>query len=225
MGIRDAFNRLRDSTQAGDEVVIYWNGHGTRLASTVKMHSPDGQRGYLMPYDTKLVDSGLHDAKTMISDLEFGNWINSMNNRKIFIFLDTCYAGTFIESPTVHSTSQTGKTSAVKNTEESEFEFNFLEKMLSRSKSIYKDDAIVICASLRSEVSWAVPDEYALATHFFCETVRQSSGILTVDSAFVDMSRKVLAEIRLLKQDNPQVTLQTPVLQGNARRFVLRTQN
>lgn len=233
-GIREAFDRLRESTQAGDEVVIYWNGHGTHLAATEKKHSPDGRRGYLMPYDTKMLASGIYDAETMISDLEFGNWINAMNDRKIFIFLDTCYSGTFVEATTSPVSSRVGKPSKVeiansvrpenkKKSGDAEFEFDFLKRMMDRSRSILKDDAVVICASQRNEDSWAVEGEYAIATRLFCAAIQQASGTFTVENAFSVMSRNMPAAIETLRKRDSIVTPQTPVLQGNAKRFFLMT--
>jgi len=229
--IKEAFEQLRSSTQAGDEVAIYWNGHGVRMAATESTHSPDGQRGYLIPYDVKTVadNSNLPDAKSMISDLQLAQWINSMNDRKIFVFLDACFAGTFVEAPIVRQSfallggeqSPEILSQSVSDDRAPEPGVDFLGNVMARTRSILRDDAVVICASQRDEESWAIAG-VAIATRFFCETVNKASGSLTVDDVFNSMSRDIPAELTRQRRTHPQITIQVPVLQGKAKEFVLK---
>ena len=221
--IRGALTQLRTKTKAGDTIAIYWNGHGHRMTATEALHSPDGQRGYLIPYDAKTVagSSDLPDPKTMMSDLEFGQLVRDINDRKIFIFIDACFAGTFVEAPQVVAQSVFQRPTAQAKIEDGVNFFGPTIAKLGNTRSVYKEDAVVICASQRDEVSWAIGNS-AIATKVFCDILESKSGPLSVERIFFDLSLTVTDELTKKQTTNPEITIQRPVLQGKADTFILK---
>ncbi len=90
--IEDVFCRqLAEGTRAGDEVFLFWSGHGSRCAST-DPNKKDGVDEFLVPYDGRLDDTETI-RRTMLLDDTFGSWMLKLGGRRIVVILDTCYAG------------------------------------------------------------------------------------------------------------------------------------
>ena len=181
-----------------------------------------------MPYDVRLIsdDSDQLDPNSMISDLQFGQMINRIKDRNIFVFIDVCFAGTFVEAPVTRqdfSPAEVPAQSAPGN-EMIEPGFDFLGNVLARTRSIFRDDAVVICASQRNEVSWAIRRDggTAIATRFFSEALEKGSAPLTVDDVFNSMSETIPAFLQDLRRRHPHISMQIPVLQGDAKKFILK---
>ncbi|MDR0705315.1 MAG: caspase family protein [Planctomycetaceae bacterium] len=221
--IKKAFAQLYESTDAGDEVVIYWFGHGDRMAATEAADSPDGERGYLIPYDSKerSPDSGLFDPETLISDLEFGNMIKEIKNRKVLVIIDACFSGTFID-PASQEKKDTNSQVATENAEEKPF-FDFKTSLDAfRTKSISQKDAVAITASARDEKAWAVKDKFSIATMLLCKHLIRLEDSASVYDIFQAMKDDVLKFIAEQQEKNPSFTIQTPLIQGNAEQFLLK---
>jgi hypothetical protein len=216
--ITDSFARLRESTRPGDEVVIYWCGHGTRQAATEIKDSPDGLRGYLILHDTEeeLTEEGEETGtlipSTIISDIEFGDWIKEINDRRVFVIIDACFSGTFIDPK-----SQTR--SITKKQEFLPFDFKTrLDKQKTRSIS-YKD-AVAISSANRNEIGWAVGDKFLFST-CFCATINGIKKSASVEDIFPLTKKLLQNEARKIQERNPEFTIQTPFLQGDADKFII----
>ena len=81
--------RLPQLTAPGDLVIIYWSGHGGRVADE-DGDEPDGFDEYLVPYDGqrgRIAD--IH--RTMLVDDTFFRWMQGLDGRQIVLLFDTCY--------------------------------------------------------------------------------------------------------------------------------------
>ncbi|MDR1140424.1 MAG: caspase family protein [Planctomycetaceae bacterium] len=214
----DAFSCLQESTQPGDEVVIYWCGHGTRQAATETKDSPDGLRGYLILHDTEeeLTEEGEETGtlipSTIISDIEFGDWVKDINDRRVLVVIDACFSGTFIDPK-----SQTR--SITKKQEFLPFDFKTrLDKQKTRSIS-YKD-AVAISSANRNEVGWAIGDKF-LFSACFCAKINGIKKSASIEDIFPLTKKLLQDEARKIQERNPEFTIQTPFLQGDAGKFLL----
>ncbi len=83
--------RLPAATRPGDEVVIYWSGHGGQMPEPGEaVRRP--YRLYLVPYDGR-PDDLASIRSTMILDTTFGQWVRALEGRKVLVLLDTCHSG------------------------------------------------------------------------------------------------------------------------------------
>ncbi|MBQ4143912.1 MAG: DUF4384 domain-containing protein [Thermoguttaceae bacterium] len=123
---------LRDNTKPGDEVIIYWTGHGSRYSDT-NGDENDGMDETLVLYDSKP-----NDPETQLRDDEFGRWLQDLSGRKVLVILDTCYSG--------------GLGSQAKSlTSDAEWDFGFGE--CAYVKDIGQSDLALITSSAQNEVS------------------------------------------------------------------------
>jgi hypothetical protein len=81
--VLSALDALSRSADAQSTVLVYFSGHGYRVAS------PTGESYYLMPYGYDL--NRLH--QTAISGAEFTERLRAIPARKLLVLLDCCHAG------------------------------------------------------------------------------------------------------------------------------------
>jgi len=86
--VQQAFRELKAVSKPGDEIIIYWSGHGGTVADT-DGDEPDSIEEFLVCYDTKLDDV----QKTAITDDAMGRWIQELDGRKIVVIVDACHSG------------------------------------------------------------------------------------------------------------------------------------
>jgi uncharacterized caspase-like protein len=90
--IADVFTqKLPAQTRPGDEVVVYWSGHGLQLPLDPKANPP--VRLFLIPHngDPSTVVSV---NRTMVADATFHGWLmKSLEGRRVVLILDTCHSG------------------------------------------------------------------------------------------------------------------------------------
>ena len=83
---------LEQITKPGDEIIIYWSGHGGRMATELGAKND----AFLVPHDGDL-DNPLD---TMLTEDDFGRWIQqSLKGRRVMIFIDACHSGGLLEEP------------------------------------------------------------------------------------------------------------------------------
>ena len=78
-----ALDTLSQSTNSQSAVIVYFSGHGYRVAS------PTGEFYYLLPYGYDL--NRLY--QTAISGAEFTDRLRAIQSRKLLVLLDCCHAG------------------------------------------------------------------------------------------------------------------------------------
>jgi len=81
--ILSALDALAQSAGSGSTVVVYYSGHGYRVAA------PTGEFYYLMPYgyDLELL------YQTAVSGAEFADRLRAIPAQKLLLLLDCCHAG------------------------------------------------------------------------------------------------------------------------------------
>ena len=86
--ILTALDRLAASTNPQSTVIVYFSGHGYRVAS------PTGEFYYLMPFGYDLTTL----YKTAISSTEFTQKLQAIPAQKLLLLLDCCHAGSFSDT-------------------------------------------------------------------------------------------------------------------------------
>ncbi|MCS7237122.1 MAG: caspase family protein [Thermoguttaceae bacterium] len=86
---------LPRETRPGDEVLIYFSGHGARCADD-NNDEPDGTDEYLVPHDAGFAVPSGSNSPTPISvilDDELSRWIQELDGRRVAVIVDACYGG------------------------------------------------------------------------------------------------------------------------------------
>lgn len=90
--IADVFTKkLPAETRPGDEVIVYWSGHGLQLPLGPDASPP--VRLFLIPHngDPSSVESV---NRTMVADATFRDWVvKTLEGRRVVVILDTCHSG------------------------------------------------------------------------------------------------------------------------------------
>ncbi len=86
--VEKAFSELKLKSKPGDEIFIYWSGHGASCADT-NGDEADGRDEFLVPYDGNPEDI----AGSMLLDDTLGRWTQALDGRKVCIILDACHSG------------------------------------------------------------------------------------------------------------------------------------
>ena len=145
------YDYLPSHTRPGDEIIIYWTGHGARCADT----SGDEKDGY----DETLVlyESKPNDPNTQLIDDEFGRWVQNLSGRKVLIILDTCHSF--------------GMGNRAKNLVTDEWDFGFSE--CSVVKDLGQSNLALIASSAKNEVSLVRESEdMSVMTWYMMESLR-----------------------------------------------------
>ena len=86
--IAEAFYALRKKSRPGDEVIVYWSGHGATCADA-EGDEADGVDEFLLPHDFDQEDV----RQTAVMDDVFGRWIQDLDGRRVVVILDACFSG------------------------------------------------------------------------------------------------------------------------------------
>jgi len=159
--IRAAVKELVAKSNPGDEIFIYWSGHGATCADD-NGDEKDGLDEFLVPYDGK---TGSLSAirKSMLLDDTFGRWIQDLDGRRAVVILDTCHSG---------GLSATTKAIAAPKTY-----FDFIDTELARTKDIGQKDAAMLCSSDADEVSAERKEgDVSVMTYFLLKRILENGG-------------------------------------------------
>ena len=204
--IRDAFRELAQKTKAGDEVFIYWSGHGARCADeSTDKEEEDGYDEFLVPYDGR-TGSLTEVRKSMLLDDTFGRWVQDLDGRRVVIILDACHSGG-------HSTNMKGF-----NLEGGYFDF--IDAELGRTKDIGQDAAAMLCSSDSHEISAERREgDVSVMTYFLLKRMLGNDDKpVTLRKAYDYVKKEVPAYI---KKEFPGRE-QTPILVNEIGDFCLR---
>jgi len=86
--IETAMKELKQKSNPGDEIFIYWSGHGASCADTGGDEA-DGRDEFLIPHDGDVTDV----EGSMVLDDALGRWIQELDGRKVAVILDACHSG------------------------------------------------------------------------------------------------------------------------------------
>ena len=184
-GMRAAFQRLIDRTDADSTVFIYFSGHGGQV------NSGPQQGEYLLPAD---VDYRSEErlAETAISGDEFTKVLQTLPARKLLVIFDACHSG---------GIGQAGASQAVDA--KSGLPDNYYDKLKSGR------GRVILASSRSSEYSFVMPDaQNSLFTGHLVAGLKGGaigvSGVIRILDLFSYVQPKVVA-------DQPQ---QHPILKA-----------
>ncbi len=86
--VQKAFEELKAKSNPGDEIIIYWSGHGGTFSDT-DGDEDDGYDEFLVPYDADTKNMN----KTVVSDDALGRWVQQLDGRKVVVIFDACHSG------------------------------------------------------------------------------------------------------------------------------------
>ncbi|MEO8497573.1 MAG: DUF4384 domain-containing protein [Planctomycetota bacterium] len=180
---------LTELSSPGDEIFIFWSGHGGRCADT-NDDEKDGLDEYLVPWDAIL-----NNYSTMLVDDQFGRWIQELDGRKIVVILDTCHSagqatnekgiaryGKGISTDAKFAKAIGGNGGAV----------DFLDGEFARTKDIGQKEAAILASSRAAQVSFERREgDLSTMTYFLVNLIESSEGPVTLEQAFQHLSVKV----------------------------------
>lgn len=87
--IKQAFGELAAKTNPGDEIIIFWSGHGGTFADVDGDETANSLDEFLVPYDANIDDM----ANTVVTDDTLGQWVQTLDGRKVVVIFDACHSG------------------------------------------------------------------------------------------------------------------------------------
>lgn len=203
--------RVTKLTRPGDEVIIYWSGHGARVADE-NGDEKDGLDELLVPYDANTENIDTVKA-TMLSDDTFGRWIQELDGRRIAVILDTCHsAGQATNEKSLRDGAKGlpmtfGK--AIQGVE-----LDFFDGEFARTKDIGQKGAAILASSQAAQISFVRREEDLSAmTYFLVKLIEKNDGPVTLATAFKHLQKELPAYV---ERRFPGTT-QTPVLVDDIR--------
>ncbi len=157
------FYDLPRKTRPGDEVLIYWSGHGGRLRDNAgTMHE------YLVPQDA--VSGQPH---TMVLEEVFARWIRELDGRLVGIVLDACFSGGVVKE----AKGMDGP--AVPANQKGMLFFG----QFKRIKDLGQAGVEALAASTQEQVAWEMPTaaEGSVLTHYVLEALGKPETDLNGD--------------------------------------------
>ncbi len=236
--IEKAFDELKMKSKPGDEIFIFWSGHGGTCADTAG-DEVDGKDEYLVPHDVDLQNL----QETVVMDDLFGRWIQDLDGRRVVVILDACYSGGQFgrQVPEGKKTpdGSDGDAKAAKSSQSGSFDallrdvvgqknvgetgaWVFLGDEISRIKDIGQDDAAVLCSSSEEQISVERRDgKLSAMTYFLLKyVVEEGSPPVTLRSAYDYLKTEVPKYV----EENFPGRRQTPLLRGTGFDVLLRQQ-
>jgi len=224
--IEQAFVDLRQKSKPGDEIFIYWSGHGAKCAATGP-GEPDGMDEFLVPHDGRPDDV----QGTMVLDDTLGRWVQALDGRKVCMILDACHSGGQAAGKglgdaddgeksvgagggldalisAVAGVAAGGKSVDALGWQPLGSPSDFLGGKLGRMKDLGQDDADMLFSSASDEISAERRDgKLSVMTYYLAEKLLASSS-LTLEQAY----EHVRVEVPKYMQANFPGRQQTPLL-------------
>jgi hypothetical protein len=190
--------RLPAATRAGDEVFLYWSGHGGRVKDPTGRER-DGMSEYLVPYDGKL-GTVAQVRSSMLLDVTFARWVQALEGRKVIVILDACHSG----GQAAGAKGLGDRVNAGKETT-----LGFFQAAFQRAKNIGQKETAVLASSKATEVSYERREgDLSVMTYFLLDRMKAGKKV-TLKEGFLEVQKAVPAYVKdRLKARNPQ----TPVL-------------
>lgn len=198
--IRSALQKLARDTEPGDEVFVYWSGHGGQCSDD-NNDEEDGYDEYLVPYDAQT--NNLADIrKTMLVDDTFGRWLQDFDGRKVVVILDACFSGG--QSSSAKGMSDVPAVKAGQS-------FDFFDGELARGKDVGQQETALLCSSTSDQVSFEREEgDLSAMTYYLIKRLKDNPK-LTLPQAYEYVKTEVPAYIA----DRFTDAKQTPMLYDN----------
>ncbi|MFO0819476.1 MAG: caspase family protein [Pirellulales bacterium] len=181
---------LPEITRPGDEVFVYWSGHGGRCADE-NGDEKDGFDEFLVPYDGQTANM----SSTMVLDDTFGRWMQNLDGRKVAVILDTCHSGgqAANEKGLVGAVGQRGAG------------VDMLDGDLAHVKDIGQKDVALLVSSRAAQVSFVRKQgDLSVMTHCLVELYENTPRLTLAAAAAqlkVDVPKFVAANFPGATQD------------------------
>jgi len=186
--IQQGIDELRLKSQPGDEIFIYWSGHGATCANA-DPNEPEERDAFLVPYDGTPEDI----AGSMVLDDTLGRWIQTLDGRKVCLIVDACHSAGQAAGRSVSARSPVSPRPESRLGETRLRDLNwgvirspadFLGGQMRRIKDIGQDDAAMLFSSASDEISAERRDgKLSVMTYFLVEKLL-SSSTLTLAEAY-----------------------------------------
>lgn len=190
---------LPKCTHPGDQIFLYWSGHGDKASSGVTRANDS----FLVPSD-----ADVNDRSTMLDEHVFGEWLkNNLHGREIFLFLDACHSGGML----------LGGGNSKSLTRDPDFVFDFGANVSpAASKSLGHVGMFAMASSGEDELSWEGSGSLGLsvATHYLIETLKEGDSSLT-HKALVGEIRPLVD--KYVKNNRPGATQTVKAYDGVAK--------
>ena len=176
--IEDCVRRkLVQMTKPGDEVFIYWSGHGGRCAD-LNGDEPDGLDEYLVTFD-----SYRNQYSTMLLDDQFGRWVQELDGRKVVVILDTCHSA---------GSATNEKGLGAPGVKAIGGPADFLDGEFARAKDIGQKETAILASSRAAQVSFERRQgDLSAMTYYLTQLLRQNRNGVTLDQAYQHVKLKV----------------------------------
>jgi uncharacterized protein DUF4384/caspase domain-containing protein len=242
--VEAAFKELIEVTLPGDDIFIFWSGHGATCADTGgEDNEADGLDEFLVTYDASPEDL----ENTVVMDDALGRWVQALDGRNITVILDACHSGgaatnkgldgddsglkggLFKENKKRNSGGQLGSIFNSPNSSSGDKTLNWcfkpapmdlLDGELSRIKDIGQKDATMLASSASDEISAERRDQkLSVMTYFLVEQIVNADSLTLADAY-----RYIRVEVPKYMQEHFPGRTQTPVLvpEGAATRVRLK---
>jgi hypothetical protein len=176
--------RLPAATRAGDEVFLFWSGHGGRVSDTTGLE-PDGLSEYLVPYDGKLGRAAEVRA-SMLLDVTFARWVQALDGRKVVIILDACHSG---------GQAAGAKGLGDKVDGERDSDLGFFQAPFQRAKNIGQKEVAVLASSKATQPSYERREgDLSVMTYCLLERLK-AAGQVTLKEGFAHVQKAVPAYV------------------------------
>ena len=102
--ILEELNRLTESVRLGDEILIYYSGHGSQQPDTASKNvgrdEADGWDEIILPVDTGSWSFDEQKISNAITDDELGRYLDNIRIRgaNVWLIMDSCNSGTLLRS-------------------------------------------------------------------------------------------------------------------------------
>ena|GEM_PF-5961140 len=217
----------------GSEIIFFWSSHGGRMASTRSDTSTRGYASYLVPYD----GNTKNPENTMIMEGPFGQWVQSLNGRKLFFIIDACHAGGMTQraksfdaadnsyvakgeltlkglvDDMIGESKSKSESKSLNDTPEEFVDFMFGFSGFARSKALGQKDLAVLASSSYNQLSWERQEgDLSVMTYFLIEAIEKGEkGIMT----HKDLKPRILQAVNQYVTRNHPNTRQTVVEQDD----------
>lgn len=187
---------LKGQTAPGDEVFIYWSGHGGRCSDDGG-DEKDGFDEYLVPHNGSM--KNLEAIRnSMVIDDAFGRWVQELDGRRVVVILDTCFSG-----------GQSAASKGLPGVPSKAAEFDFFDGDFARAKDLKQEESAVLASSAADQVSMERKEGgLSVMTHILATMLAEDKEGVTLSAAFGKLKEAVPAYVR---EAFPGVE-QTPVL-------------
>lgn len=210
--------QLPAATRPGDEVVIYWSGHGGHLPEA-GLNRPYWL--YLVPHDG-VPASADSIRTTMILDVTFGRWLQALEGRRVVVILDTCHSGGVVELKADPAARDAAKTvplpGGIRATPK--VPDHFLADAFRGVRNLGQRELWVLASSKAEQVSFEWKEKgHGAMTYYLLEALDKLAAPVTV----ADVAKYVQAEVPKFVERKKYPGTQTPVFDGpNTPIVVLR---